>query len=103
MEVILNCESISPVFKGFFIYCDKTLLVSTIHQIERESRDANIGVLKSSYQALTKYTRPELVDIFDNKRDSKEYNDFCSDIPIFFAVRLHLSGYKILIPVVKHR
>jgi hypothetical protein len=100
-DVILNCENISKRFKGYFVYCNKALLMSSLQN--SENADDNRGIMISSYQSLTKYSKSELCDLFDNKRDTKEFRNWCDNVPIFFASRFHLSNGSIPIAIVSNR
>jgi hypothetical protein len=102
IDVILNCENISPRFKGYFVYCNKAILMSSLQSSEQNSKDDNRGIMISSYQSLTKYSQSELCDLFDNKRDTKEFRIWCDNVPIFFTSRYHLSNGSIPIAIISN-
>ena len=94
-KIILTCLEISDSLKDFYVRVSNWEIESVI---ANTSKDKAKVIYKRSLQSILRYSRKELVDLFSGNI-SKQYEDFCMDVALFYAMRYILLNKPI--PIVK--
>ena len=85
LRIAFPCEMINPRFKGYLIETSYELIESILEKnksLSKERKSHMMGtVLKNIYQ----YTDEQLNAHYEAQ--NKEWNDWCSDVGIYFIVR----------------
>ena len=84
-KIYLVCGDINKRFEKYLVETPKVEMDDAIASIDRDEKEFNKRMFVSILQTLNQYTDEQLWNHFVAK--NKEWEDWCEDVPLFFAFR----------------
>ncbi len=95
----LVCGQIHKRFKEYVVKTTDKEVKDAIGRAEKEDKVKVTYIFKLTYENITKYTDEELNQHYE--KNTKEWQDWCNDVLLFFTHRYVLFGSKFPIPLIR--
>lgn len=98
-ESALVCGQIHTRFKDYMVKTTDEEIKKILESAQKEDRDKVVYMFKKTYENITQYSDEELNEHFE--KQTKQWQDWCNDVCLFFCYRYVVFHGKMPIPLMK--